>query len=490
MPMTRNGSLTNKYADANSIARLWQRIKGTFVRKDGNKVLSDNNFSNEDKAKLAILEPLSVASQNTLGGIKVGSGLAINQNGVMSVESAGEVQWADVQNTPVTIAGYGITDAATKTELNEVKEKVSRVIRIKGHVNTIIQLEAIQNPEDGDMYDVLENGHNYVWLEDEARWDDFGETFHIDSLTPEEIDVITGFATNELIFEQILENGGYIELGNDLTFSSQKIISQDVVLDLNGYDIDSSIAKAEKKELFVVDGVRLIIKGDGKISNADKIAKAINGGEIYIENGSFETEDIGFIAIGIDSSIVFNDGNLLSVNGAIGALDGASVEVNGGTLESSDSYVLFGSGKNDYGGSTIVLNGGLLIGNSETVGYESVGIYIANNDTFVMNGGEIRANNGAGLCMRAGSVTINNGRIIATGEPGTTGKIADSSILMSKSAVIYHESADYPGKTGMSLTINGGTFIGVDHSVEVLSNEAEPAVTITDGDFTPAYQEV
>ena len=42
----------------------------------------------------------------------------------------------------------------------------------------------------------------------------------------------------------------------------------------------------------------------------------------------------------------------------------------------------------------------------------------------------------------------------------------------------------------MSLTINGGKITGVVHSVEVLSNEVEPAVSVTGGEFTPAYQPI
>ena len=42
----------------------------------------------------------------------------------------------------------------------------------------------------------------------------------------------------------------------------------------------------------------------------------------------------------------------------------------------------------------------------------------------------------------------------------------------------------------MSLTINSGHFVGVDHSLEVLSNEATPNVTVTGGIFEPAYPEV
>ena len=147
------------------------------------------------------------------------------------------------------------------------------------------------------------------------------------------------------------------------------------------------------------------------------------------------------------------------------------------------------NGSNGQGGNAIVINGGKIDAHITSAGWEACAVYVANNDTFVMNGGELVANNGAGICMRAGDVTIHGGSITATGEPGTTGKIGDAKYQMGKSAVIYHEKANYPGKAGMKLTIDGGTFTGVDHSVEVLSNEAEPQVFVTGGTFVPVYPE-
>lgn len=57
---------------------------------------------------------LPIASQDTLGGIKVGAGLAINESGVLSVTGGGTadaVEWANILSKPTTIAGYGIVDA-------------------------------------------------------------------------------------------------------------------------------------------------------------------------------------------------------------------------------------------------------------------------------------------------------------------------------------------------------------------------------------------
>ena len=71
--------------DKNGLLYFWTKLKGLFVQKDGNKVLSDNNYTTAEKEKLAGLNnyTLPTASADTLGGVKVGAGLEIN-SGVLS----------------------------------------------------------------------------------------------------------------------------------------------------------------------------------------------------------------------------------------------------------------------------------------------------------------------------------------------------------------------------------------------------------------------
>ena len=81
--------------------------------------------------------PNQAATTTTLGGIKVGAGLAIDNNGVLNATGGGvadSVDWSNVQNKPTTIAGYGITDAVTSVngqsgavtiEANTITYKIS-----------------------------------------------------------------------------------------------------------------------------------------------------------------------------------------------------------------------------------------------------------------------------------------------------------------------------------------------------------------------------
>ena len=81
--------------------------------------------------------------------------------------------FADLQNKPTTISGYGITDAYTKTE---VDNKISSVYKYKGSVATYENLPG-SGQIVGDVYNVESNGANYAW--DGTTWDKLGETIDL-----------------------------------------------------------------------------------------------------------------------------------------------------------------------------------------------------------------------------------------------------------------------------------------------------------------------
>ena len=57
---------------------------------------------------------IPIASDTQLGGVKIGAGLSVTENGVLSATGGGTadaVEWNNVLDKPTTIAGYGITDA-------------------------------------------------------------------------------------------------------------------------------------------------------------------------------------------------------------------------------------------------------------------------------------------------------------------------------------------------------------------------------------------
>ena len=49
--------MAKKYLDKDGLLYVWQKAKNAFVSKDGSKVLSDNNYTTDEKNKLAGIEP-------------------------------------------------------------------------------------------------------------------------------------------------------------------------------------------------------------------------------------------------------------------------------------------------------------------------------------------------------------------------------------------------------------------------------------------------
>lgn len=474
---------TKQYLDYEGAQYVIQELQKKIARKAN--VTDLENFQ------------IPVASASKLGGVMIGEGLAVNENGVLSsTVIGGASSWDDLTNKPTTLEDFGITNAVSQEDLNEIMQKFNGLYKLGGSVNTFEELNAISNPEIGIVYNVVnDEGMNYVW--NGHNWDalgrfqvdlsDYVKVEDVESLSTVDLDVIMKSASNVEAFKTLVDLGGEFTLANDLDIDESIIVPEgkSVTIDLDGYDIISTA-----NTVFVADGGSLELKGNGEITGPRNIGNAQNGGSIIINGGTYNsTGNLGFSAIGIGSKVTINNGIISAQEGAAMAFDGATLEINGGQLEGKDNFAVATNGSTGRGNNTITINGGTFIGNIQSNGYEAIGIYIANNDTFIMNNGDIIANNGAGLVMRGGNVTINGGKIIATGVAGTTGWVGDNKSQMSKSAVIFHETANYPGNANMTLTINDGVFIGVDHSIEVLSNSIEPQVFINGGSFSPNYPE-
>lgn len=169
----------SKYLDYDGLLYLWGKLKTLFagkVDKVEGKGLSANDYTTEEKNKLAGLRnyELPVASADTLGGVKVGAGLAIN-SGILSATGGGTadaVDWANVQNKP---------DLALKTD-------ITAMYRYRGSKASFAALPATGN-EAGDVWNCEDTGMNYAW--DGEKWDALGQMFEIQSITNGEIDAIT-----------------------------------------------------------------------------------------------------------------------------------------------------------------------------------------------------------------------------------------------------------------------------------------------------------
>lgn len=89
--------MANKFLDDAGLSQVASWVKLSFVAKEEGKGLSSNDYTTTEKNKLAGIAEgannytLPVASTNTLGGVKLGENLNIDENGAMSVSTATEM---------------------------------------------------------------------------------------------------------------------------------------------------------------------------------------------------------------------------------------------------------------------------------------------------------------------------------------------------------------------------------------------------------------
>lgn len=129
-------------------------------------------FSKEAFTKLAGIA--SSAQVNVIESIKVnGVALTVSDKGVsFTVPTAiSDLEGADdLATAATTLAGYGIEDAYTKTE---VDAKVSSLFRLMGEVETEEDLDSVLSPKSGDVYLVEADGSEYVYTAN-GNWEKFG----------------------------------------------------------------------------------------------------------------------------------------------------------------------------------------------------------------------------------------------------------------------------------------------------------------------------
>lgn len=102
---------TKKYLDEAGAAYLVSKILLLLKQKtdkEEGKGLSAEDFTSSLKLKLENLEnySLPLASSEQLGGIKIGSGLTIDENGLVSATGGGvadTIDWDNIQNRPTDL---------------------------------------------------------------------------------------------------------------------------------------------------------------------------------------------------------------------------------------------------------------------------------------------------------------------------------------------------------------------------------------------------
>lgn len=170
--------------------------------------------------------------------------------------------------------------------------------------------------------------------------------------------------------------------------------------------------------------------------------------------------------------------------------NGAELTVSGGVITTVDNAAVAGNGTcnsdTNFGGTTINIEGGTLIGNIQSSGYIANGIYHPQAGVCNISGGTIVANNGVGILMRNGELNVTgNPEVISTGT--AKGKVGDSEYQVdSQAVVLHHVYGDTNSETGRTVSIEGGQFISAEgqKAISVSSDGVQIKNFITGGSFS------
>lgn len=108
---------------------------------------TDNYLYRYDGTEWGIVgKKLDIASATTLGGVKIGYGLSIKDDGTLDVTGAGKadsVDWENVLGKPDDLAGYGIVDAKIENGVITLgAETITPITTVNGKTGSTVTLTA------------------------------------------------------------------------------------------------------------------------------------------------------------------------------------------------------------------------------------------------------------------------------------------------------------------------------------------------------------
>ena len=369
-------------------------------------------------------------------------------------------------------------DTELKNEIAGIKAKASSAYHFKGSVANEAELVNVENPEVGDVYNVIDTGMNFAWTG--TDWDNLGAFVDlspyaldedIQSIPNPELDAIIYGGKSAIVGDV---SGLKSMLANDET-SVKVTLSEDV-------EVDSALIIPEGKEVTLNlngktiggDGAQTIaVYGDLTIEGGEITGKRTivvpAGGSVTINNTGITSSDCAISAYGSDAQVVVNSGEITAQEVPVLLTEGASATINGGHLVGLDNFAIGGNGSPGKGNINVTINGGTIEGRIQSAGYIATAIYWPNSGTLTINGGEI-VSEGAGIVMRGGQVNLNEGTVVtANGASGVLGKVGDSRQVVGPYAVVYDNASNYPAHDSLELNIaNGVVLTGTDGDIQCL----------------------
>ena len=386
------------------------------------------------------------------------------------------------------LSGYAtkaeLEDYATAVDLANLEGKVTGVYHFRGSVANLEALQAIENPEEGDVYNIEATGMNAAWTGE--MWDEFGSVVDLsDYMLIEDVQAMSIPTVDSILY------GGKSAVVSDVAGLNAMLANDNAEV-----NVTLSDDMAVNTLITVPEGKKLNLDLGGNSLSASGIALYANGGELVVSNGSISSSSNDAIVVrnggtvtvdGADVSsarsnaisakegtIIMNSGTVTSQEAGLLGFKDSNIIINGGIVEGIDNGPVMGNGSaagtaNDGTNMNVVMNGGKLVAHIQSAGYIACAVYVPNSGSFTMNGGEIESD-GCGICMRGGTVNIGaNAKIVANGASGVKGKVGDSRVVVGPYAVVYDANSKYPAMDTLELNIaNGAQLIGTDGDIDVI----------------------
>ncbi len=318
-----------------------------------------------------------------------------------------------------------------------------------------------------------------------------------------------GYDTVQEAFDEA-PDGSTIMLNADITAPTTLSQAKTINLDLAGHTINVP----DGKGIVADNGAKLIIGSpistlDYPVSNedAEQIAKskgsviasttpvfAINGAEITINGGYYESLTNMAVAVGGSEetqgpgTVVINDGYFKGAQSTLLAFKTSTLTVNSGVFEALNNAVVAGNGTPGYGGTTINIHGGSFIGKQGTEGRIACGIYQPQTGVTTVDGGSWSIESGAGIVQRAGTINLSNTAFTVTGT--SQGTVGDASRQIGCYGIVMDTGAGYPNYADSSITVSDGVLIESEAG-SVLTTDKDGvtgSVVITGGAYSDDVQ--
>ena len=281
--------------------------------------------------------------------------------------------------------------------------------------------------------------------EDNGTYDDyFVWDFNVRTYTPKEMAVRIGVHCYPTLASAVAEatDGQTATLLADVTLDATVVVTNSLTLNLNGFDIAATDARA----LWIKAGA-VSITGEGEISaNATENSSFQDSSSVIRVGDSAVNANAASLTIGADVTV--SSGHCYGITTFGKNTPGISLVVNGTVAVTGTASAISGNGSSGLASANITVNDGAVV--SATA---DAGIYFPGTGTLSIAGGTITGP--TAVYVKCGTVNVTGGTLTGTAAKAPYAYNGDGLNATGDALVI--DTCGYPGNPA-TVSVTGGTF--------------------------------